>query len=281
MPRLIKHIEEKDKKRKALVEDIMSLYVLLDEHKCEMPTFVAQKLRKVPQLDPGSVDMCFLLETVSDLKAKVDMLDDLKKKIDDIQVSVQTRLNAPANNSSAARAPPSTSGTSSSAGSGRSSGLVQDTNLQVKLPPVSQTWSDAVAARPTAPVTGSHPASSSSNGYTRQSFRVKPTVGSKNSAHGSGLKASTIPRQVHLFVGNLDVNTTKEEVAEFVRQVDPAIRLHHNELIRLSRYSDLRCISAHISVSGIDKEKVLNADLWPEEVTIRPWKFFRNNARNE
>jgi hypothetical protein len=84
-----------------------------------------------------------------------------------------------------------------------------------------------------------------------------------------------------VYVGNLDVDTTIEEVEEFVRQVDPTIKLHHHELIHSSRFSDPRCISAHISVSGIDREKVFCAELWPEEVTIRPWKFYRNNGSSE
>jgi hypothetical protein len=93
--RLITH--KGDKKKKALADDIMALFVALDEKKCKLPIFVAQNLRKVPQIDPGSVDMCFLLETVSELKAKVDMLDDLKKQMDDIQASVNTRLSGGVN----------------------------------------------------------------------------------------------------------------------------------------------------------------------------------------
>ena len=72
-------------------------------------------------------------------------------------------------------------------------------------------------------------------------------------------------------LGNLDVDTTTEKVEEFARQVDPAIRLHQSELIRSSGFSNPRSISALIDVCEIDEEKVLSADLWPAEITIRSW----------
>jgi hypothetical protein len=265
VPRLITH--KGDKKKKALADDIMALVVLLDEHKCEMPTFVAQNLRKVPQIDPGSVDMCFLLETVTELKKKVDMLDDLKKQMNDLQASVQSSISSLG--ASVSSAPKSVS-----LGKPVGTNMAQDTNLRVNLPPVSRSWSDVVT-RPAGFAAGRQPTSNGNQVSSQPRQRPKPIVGANNFARASGLKASAVPRQIHLYVGNLDINTTTEEIEEFVREVDPAIRLHHNEIVRSTRFSEPRCISAHISVSGIDREKVLCAELWPEEITIRPWRFYK------
>ena len=130
-----------------------------------------------------------------------------------------------------------------------------------------------------------HPCSSNGAGtaaHNQQTRKIKkPLIGSKVQSQGSGgLKASTIPKQIHLCVGYLDVERATEQVGEFVRQVELAITLHHNELIRSSRFSNPRSISAHIAVSGIDREKVLSANLWPAEISIRSWWFSKHNNCN-
>ena len=130
--------------------------------------------------------------------------------------------------------------------------------------PTSQSWSGAstVSTISTGNANPSFSNSAGTTGHNQQTHKInKPVIGSKVQSHGSsGLKASTILKQIHLYVGNLDVDITTEQVKEFVRLIDPANRLHHNELIRSSRLFNPRSISAHIAISGIDKEKVLTAD---------------------
>ncbi len=284
VPRIITHKGDKDKKKKALAEDILSLFVRLDEKKCVLPLFVAHNLRKVPLIDPGSVDMCFLLETVSDLKKKVDMLDDLKKKLDDLQASVQLRFSSPPIQPAPTIKMSAPAGSSAvhggSDGSLNAVGMAQDTSLRVNLQSTSRPWNQ-VASRNSVSAAGQGYGAGSGFatwGYVRQPRRVvKPIVGSKGTTQNIGLKASNIPKLVHLHIGNLDVGTTVEQVADFVHEVDPAIRLHTSEIIRSTRFADPRCVSAHIAVSGIDREKVFLADLWPEDVTIRLWRFWKRN----
>ena len=56
--------------------------MLFDEHKFAEVYFVAKNLRCVPLIEPGSVDLCFSLETVSEMKIQVENLLSVKSKVD-------------------------------------------------------------------------------------------------------------------------------------------------------------------------------------------------------
>lgn len=84
----------------------MKFVVLLDENVAvKNVTFVTSDLRKVPQVDPSSVDLCFLMETVDDLRRKVESLLDVKQQLSAVQnmvsglsAKVHGGLNARQNN---------------------------------------------------------------------------------------------------------------------------------------------------------------------------------------
>ena len=67
---------------------IMDFFNKLDEHNLFGATFVAQNLRRVPVIDPSSIDMCCLLEIVEEMKKKIDSLCDIKKQVADFSAVV-------------------------------------------------------------------------------------------------------------------------------------------------------------------------------------------------
>ena len=52
--------------KKETADDILKYVSLLDGEDTKT-IFVARNLRKVPQIDPGSANQCFLMEIVKDL----------------------------------------------------------------------------------------------------------------------------------------------------------------------------------------------------------------------
>ena len=57
--------------RKMDVDDILRFIALFDENLDEAPViFVARNLCRVPQINPGTVDLCFLSEMVEDMREK-------------------------------------------------------------------------------------------------------------------------------------------------------------------------------------------------------------------
>ena len=63
-------------------DDILGFVVLFDENLDEAPvTFVTRDLRRVPQINPETVDLCFLSETVGDMRMKMEDLIGIKAQI--------------------------------------------------------------------------------------------------------------------------------------------------------------------------------------------------------
>ena len=74
-------------KKKLEADDILKYDSLLDG--LDMKTvFVARNLRKVPQIDLGTADLCFLMQTVEDLRKNVESFVDIKEQLNAIQSMV-------------------------------------------------------------------------------------------------------------------------------------------------------------------------------------------------
>ena len=60
-----------ENRRKLMFEDLMKFVTLFNEHKIVDFCFVAMNLLRVLLIEPGSIDLCFLLVTVSEMKIQV------------------------------------------------------------------------------------------------------------------------------------------------------------------------------------------------------------------
>jgi len=50
------------------VDDILQLFEVLDRHQMTLPVFVAADLKRMPSLDPSSVDVCSLAMIMDDVR---------------------------------------------------------------------------------------------------------------------------------------------------------------------------------------------------------------------
>ena len=181
-------------------------------------------MRRVLLLEPGAVDIYFLLETVEDMKKKVESLCDVNKQvvaylsdaIDNLMKHVHSAINAMTRSihnmkSSILQqqrpylkkqhAPDNLSALSYAASVGV-------TSLQVPF------GSTRMAADLNLRVTRM------SNSYqhyssNRFSSRQKSIIGSKN-VENAAFKASSQPREYHMHLGNLELNTTIDLSKDFV-----------------------------------------------------------------
>ena len=111
---------------------------------------------------------------------------------------------------------------------------------------------------------------------TGQSYhRPTPIIGTKvtvsNSLTSHKIKASTLPRPFHIYVGNLDINTQASDVENYL--VETGINVLSGKIVRTSKITDpfaLRSVAAHVEVTVADKDKVFLPDLWDSGVTVRP-----------
>jgi hypothetical protein len=259
IPRLMKH--KGDDKKKKDADDVIVLAKLFDEHKIVNVKFVALNLRRVPQIEPGSVDLCFLLESVDDMRKKIEELMGVKKQVLDLQTAVGNIANRNTQSLPSSVLKSSSVGTSSqnrvfsaqsatqpaSASYAAVLGMKQDTNLQVNMPPLT-----------------------AFSGSGRR-YRAPPVIGSKVS-DGATLKASQRPKEFHLYVGNLELDTTSEKIKDYIADSRVPIRLLSCEIVHSKRWAEPRALAAHVIVNSLDKDKALSADSWPNEIIVRPWR---------
>ncbi len=262
-----------DNKKRSDADDILKYFMFLDEHKITNILFLSRDCRKVPLINPSQVDLCFLLETIDDLKRKVDSLSGLKKQVEDLGEAMSNLTKKPPT-ASIASATPSVGSNSTKNNMTYASrvalpyassiGMRNDDNLRVNLQPLQ---------------TKSLMASKSQ----QEKSRPKPVVGSKSSGAGIGsvFRASQQPKEFHLYIGNLDVNASEEGIREFLLDNNIAIHLLSCEIVKSSRTSNLRAVAAHAVIDRRDKDLAFEADSWPEGVVIRPWRQPRRQQQHQ
>jgi hypothetical protein len=263
-------VRKGENKKKQDATDLMNYVSLMDEGaKDDLPTFVARNLRRIPQIDPGSIDLCFLLETVDDLRRKVESLMDIKKEVASLQTMV-SGLKPPAAISSV-RAPPLHNRDSGAASFSAPTGMANDVNLRVNVPP-------AATRREIQPSSSGERSAGDRPSYV-SAARKPPVIGSK--AGGlSTIKASSRPREFHIHVGNLDLDTEPSMIQAYFKDNNVPIRVLQCEIVRSSRVANPRSLSAHVTIDALDKDKAFVPENWPEGVSIRSWRA-RTNFRSQ
>jgi hypothetical protein len=266
-------------KKKADSEDIGKLITILDENKIDSVKFVAQNLRRVPLIDPGSIDLCFMMESVEEMKKKVESLLLLKQQVSELQsavnnLAVRGTMNAAAptfvparntasrNNLPSSQAPPLILKAADQNSARNPGGMARDTDLRVTLPQQ-----------------GSQDDKRDSYASVARS-KKQAVVGSCNIAASDSLsdqlKASALPRETHIYVGNLDLGTTVEQIKNYAEK--KGIRVMKCDIVRSKRFANPRSVAAHITIDSRDREGAFLADKWPTDTTIRSWSQPRRHV---
>lgn len=90
------------------------------------------------------------------------------------------------------------------------------------------------------------PTQRSSVNDSKRESRKQPLVGSSsNNMHQ--LWVSQQPREFHLYLGNLDVAITEDDLKEYIGQNNNAVRVLSCEIVRIARPGTLRAVAAHVS----------------------------------
>ena len=193
VPRIIAHSKKNDaeKKKKLEADDILK-YVSLLEGLDMKTVFVVRNLHKVPQIDLGTADLCFLMQTVEDLRKKVLSLIDIKEQLNAVQSMVSGLVATTKPTGLAQNLRPTTqNGNHQLTNSPSSSGLANDTNLRVKISPLQLADQSSSAAG-----TFSQPASVNRPSYAQAA--CKPPIVRSKSIDQSFIKVSTKPREFHI-----------------------------------------------------------------------------------
>ena len=275
-----------ENKRKADTDDLMKYFALLDEQKFTGALFVAANLKRVPLFEPGSVDLCFMQESIADMKKQIDELIGIKKSVSDLQDSMRSLIDARRCNVDlypfqqkgneggkqttvpAMQPRASNAQNAGSSYAGAAVGMKEDSNLRVALPQSQH---------------GSFQDHNTNSYQSKYGTRKKkpPVVGTAKDS-SSCLKASAKPREFHLYIGNLDIDTKSDFIQQCIVEKGTNIRVLSSDIVRSSRFEHLRSVAAHVVIDARDKDKALQPDSWPEDITIRPWHVKRavQNSRS-
>ena len=109
----------------------------------------------------------------------------------------------------------------------------------------------------------------------------KPSVVGTAKSDGSLLKASTKPKEFHLYLGNLDIDAESNFIRHCVEARGTCIIIVNCEIVKSSRFEHLRSVAAHIVIDARHKEKALLPDSWEEGITIRSWRMRRQLKNTE
>ena len=178
-------------------DDILMFVALFDKNLDEAPvTFLARNLRRVPQINPGTTDLCFLSEKVEDVRKKLENFIGIEAQIVNLYNMVGGLVSSAKSNISQQGTQLRNQGSfwKSSNASGmnlkpQSVGMTNDANLCVNISQTSAANTTLFSAAPST-VQDSNVGGRSS--YA-QAARKPPVVGSKVSDHSS-IKASSKPR---------------------------------------------------------------------------------------
>jgi hypothetical protein len=152
--------------------------------------------------------------------------------------------------------------------------------LTVNLPPIGKSSAQASGLSSYAAVASAPPTQSRGNMQASGKVRKPSVIGTKVVADGASsslLKSSSLPRPFHLYVGNLDVNSTSEQVEDSL--ASQSVRVLSCNIVRSTRFEDLRSVAAHVVVDARDKDRAFNADIWPADSRVRPWRQSRPRRR--
>jgi len=98
-------------------------------------------------------------------------------------------------------------------------------------------------------------------------------IGNKKVDNSNSIKvsASIINSSWHLFIGKLAIDTTEKELSDFLE--GNGISVQKVSKIKATQKWHEKSAAFKVSVSAVNKDDIMNADLWPDLVEVRDWFF--------
>ena len=251
-----------EEKIRRITDDVVQLYTVLDNRQHAMPCFYVANTARVPSFK--DVELCSVTASISELMRKVSEISEKMSSATDLSATVATQATI-IESIAAHRAPEGDPMLSINAESSASSATVM-TPLQ---------WSTIVSGK--AVLNGTtkvHKPTVDKNAVVR-----RKVVGSRPATSIATSKlVSSVPKlpsegekMWHIFVGGCGKDCTADDIKEFLEEnhisVSTVRKLDAKEEWQ-KKHSAYR-----VSVAMNCKDSVMEADLWPDNVTVRDWFF--------
>jgi hypothetical protein len=249
MPRFIRR-QASDNKRKLECEDIMSLFTFVDNVKCQLPTFVAANLQRIPSVSPGDVDVYAMAANVSSLSAQLEVLT---KKVATLSQDNATHVLQSVNERLDA---------------------FEAKVLQNGFPALSSLPS--TVSRPLPVSADIHVSGDVS--YAKcvamppQASKKQPIIRVKGTANQTRVKA--VPRDppanlLKAFVGRMDIDTTEEDLKTCLN--DAGLKVVHCRRLKPPGDKIFKTAAFYVACDEVCKDLFYNEETWPEGAELRDW----------
>ena len=117
---------------------------------------------------------------------------------------------------------------------------------------------------------------SQANGYGAKQLtrtRMAPVVDSKTIDSATlSLKSSSRPREFHLHLSNLDLDTTEDKIRSYVESNGMPVRILFCDIAHSERFKKEKASAAHVVINAMDMDKAFSSQCWPCDVVAKPWR---------
>ena len=231
-------------KVRATIDDLISLFTLLDVHKVELPCYAVLDVKRIPSTDKVDIDM-------SVVAALTTLVNDLRQQVSSLADKVDLLTS-------------------------RSS--VASTSLQINQGQLSNSYASAARNDSTNSSWADHSASLISNPVAPQAMVPPPRSMLRPIKYGSGQSTSkirAIPQFLTCFVGRLDKATTEEDLCSYLEDVgikDARCRKLDD------KDGTFRTAAFRVSCRVLYKDLFYEESNWPDGALLRDWVFRRRDG---
>jgi len=223
---------------------------VLDSRQLSLPVFVAADLKRMPSLDPSSVDVCSLAMIVDELRRQLG--------------TVTARLDQMCAEGGGAAVP-----AASGAGLGSSAAVQSDWPSLVPADVTSPPVAPPVVVSPSG--AGAY-ASALVQGQPKPPVKKIRVTGKKSMTTSDGKQILGVQRRLTAFAGRLHESTTEDDMLEWMKNMG----LSEARCKKLIPKDGRKFSTAAFRVSCAESSKDIfyNEDCWPLGCELRDWVFY-------
>jgi hypothetical protein len=250
-----------ENKRRLDTDDLLQLYGVLDVNKVVLPIYVAADLARIPPpVNSAQFEVTRLSSSVDDLRSQLSAMKQQVEQLCNVILPLSSSSSLCGLSSSSSKLHPDVASFNPNVTSlpGPPSTSLTEQPLPVENE-ASLTWADRAAS-----------AVDTEEPFQVVSYRRRhpPVVIGRRA---SGCSVRSVPRRLVCFVGRLDIETSAEDLTEFLSQAG----IKGVRCTKIKPKQDQKYFSAAFRVSCEESSKDIfyNESIWPAGVELRDWIF--------
>ena len=246
-----------DGRQRADVSDLLELWEILDVNKAVLPLFVAADQKRIPPITITDTDMCTMAASMLEVKTQLKEMAASQRRLVDTVYKFQSEWQKTTSTAAMQDFPPLPS-------VNLAANYAATTAMPVKTQPIASTSvinDGEVNGSAVKAVAETYKASSSAKYLLR---------GNRQAVSVPGRDVKTVPRRLVAFAGRLHIDTTEEQLKDFLKDaglVDVKCRKLENKDNRFKTAAFM------VSCDRSCYDLFYSEATWPDGCELRDWYF--------